>query len=1126
MKDLQTFKHSTFGLLVILMLASCGQNPGRETEANHSGNSESQPLFTLLSPTYTGIQFNNELIESETVNTFIYINAYNGAGVAVGDLNGDHLPDLFFAGNTVSDRLYLNKGHLKFEDVTESAGIETGRGWSTGATIADVNADGWLDIYVCRAFDSDPKYRANRLYINQGDLTFTEEAEKYGLADTGYSTQATFFDYDKDQDLDLFVISHFHDHNLVHEISLERYNNPSHEASDHLYRNNGDGSFTDVTKESGTLTYGSGLGLVAGDINNDGWTDLFIGNDFQEPDVLFINNGDGTFRNGVKEAFRHISFFSMGADLADFNNDRLPDLVALDMLASDHYRQKTQMANMAPDEYDRNVLHGYHHQFMRNVLQLNNGNGTFSDIALLSGVSATDWSWTALLADFDNDQDKDLFVSNGLKRDIQDNDYKSELSKKLKGGFYEGHIDELLEMIPSTPVPNKFFTNNGDLTFSDQTETANLNQPGFSHGAAFGDLDLDGDLDLVINNMDSTASIYRNNSSGASHHYLRIRLQGPNSNRFALGAKVTIEVGDTIQYQELTLTRGYKSSVEPILHFGLGKATHADRVYVEWSNGSQSLLTQVPADQILEINIDTAPSTNTDPWETIVEPLFTEANPSSEIDFRHVENPYNDFIREVLLPHKTSQFGPKISIGDINQDDLDDFFIGGALDQSGALFKQSQTGTFEKVAGPWQQDAGQEDLGSLFFDADSDGDLDLYIVSGGNEFPADSPLLQDRLYINEGNSHFVHSKDSLPTMISSGGCVIAADYDQDGDQDLFVGGRLVPRRYPHPARSYILKNEGGRFTDATKEIAPSLVEPGMVSSALWLDVNKDEILDLVVVGEWMPVSIYQQEDGKFTNQTEAYGLAESTGWWNTIIAEDLDADGHTDLIAGNLGLNYKYHASPEEPFHIYGKDFDLSGTPDIVLGYYQDGICFPVRGMQCSIQQIPGIAEKFATYNDFALASLPQIYGVTKLERAIHYEANEFASCVFYNSDTGKFKKQPLPLEAQIAPLQGLVCRDFNSDGKLDLLLAGNFFVSEAETGRADAGNGLLLNGTNERSFQAMSIEKSGFYAPGDVRDLQIVDRTANKRPIVLVGNNNGPLQIFHLNENPIDSPTTNTQRQ
>ncbi|KAA3621883.1 MAG: hypothetical protein DWQ02_26995 [Bacteroidetes bacterium] len=1092
----------------LVLLQACNNS----TETNNSSES---PLFSLLEADESGIHFNNVLQESPSVNTYVYFNAYNGGGVAIGDINNDNLPDIYFTGSMVENKLYLNKGNMQFEDITSNAGVGGRNDWTTGVTMADVNNDGLLDIYVCRAYNNNfPELAANLLYINNGDLTFTEQAQAYGIADQSWSTHSTFFDYDLDGDLDLYVLNHLKVNTLDHGFSLANFTNPVHERSDHFYRNNGNGTFTDVTVEAGVLNYGVGLGVVSGDVNNDGWPDIYVANDRQEPDILYINNGDGTFENTIHQAVRHTSYSSMGVDLSDFNNDGQLDMMVCDMMAQNNYRRKTQMFGMNPQDFWMIVADGYHYQYMRNVLQLNNGNGTFSEIGQMAGVAKTDWSWATFFADFDNDGLKDLFVSNGIKRDIEDNDFKIELEKKLKDGYYEGSIEELVNMMPSNPIPNKIFRNNGDLTFSDKSSDFGITQPCFSNGAAYADLDLDGDLDLVVNNINLTASVYENNArKDLANNYLQIQLSGENGNLFALGAKVSVKSGDLQQHQELTLTRGFKSSVEPKIHFGLGSHSQVDEVVVTWPDGTQSRLNDIAANQLLEIDKTGAKEGLPDPWGNKHTPLFTDISKTSNADFQHSENEYDDYLKESLLPHKTSQFGPKIALGDVDGNGWDDFFIGGASGQAGVLYLQNDESDFRESSGPWQRDRAYEDIGALFFDADNDEDLDLYVVSGGNEFEQDSPLLQDRLYVNLGNGQFERATDALPEMLTSGGCVSAADYDGDGDLDLFIGGRLIPGQYPFAPRSYLLQNDNGKFTDVTAETGNDLLSPGLVTTALWTDFDKDEDLDLILTGEWMPISFFENNNGNFTNQTEKYGFDHTTGWWNIIIEEDFDGDGDMDYVAGNLGKNYKYKASDYEPLHIYCSDFDKTGTYDIVLGYYDDGTLFPVRGRQCSSEQMPFLKEKFPTYDQFAKANINDIYGDEALESALHYQAKLFTSSYIENQGNGTYSIRPLPIQAQIAPVQGLISRDFNSDGNMDILLSGNFHVSEMETGRADAGNGLLLLGDGKGNFQPTKISESGFYAPGDVRDMVLLNSDSEGSPLIIVANNNDRIQVIKHEE-------------
>ncbi|MCH8905411.1 MAG: VCBS repeat-containing protein, partial [Bacteroidetes bacterium] len=852
-----------------------------------------------------------------------------------------------------------------------AAGIE-GDGWCTGVTMADVNADGFLDIYVCRSYDDDnPQKRGNLLFINNGDQTFTERGEEYGLNDISHSTQATFFDYDLDGDMDVYVINNPRWH--VDEARFEKQKNPQLEESDKLFRNDGNNHFKDVTIESGIINFGFSLGLAAADVNNDGYPDIYVSVDHSEPDYFYINNGNGTFTNSTGSSLKHISNFGMGMDLADFNNDGLIDIVVVDMMAEDNFRQKTQMKGMSPKTFWNMVDHGYHYQYMRNTLQLNNGNGTYSEIGLLAGITSTDWSWSTLMADFDNDGLKDIFVSNGFRKGLRDNDFLIEVKKmKVEAKKTSEHVDiyEIEEMMPTGELlSNYLFKNNGDLTFREVTTEFGLTDQAFSYGAAYGDLDNDGDLDLIINNLDDQTFVYRNNATDQlENNYLRIHLKGSGNNKLGIGAKVTIEHGNSMQYQELTLTRGFQSSVENRLHFGLGTIDKVDRVKVVWPDGKQQILNNVEVNILLVIDQSDANIPSGESLEQ-VNLLFSELTTRIGISFTHKENDFDDFEKEILLPHKMSQFGPNIAVGDVNHDGLDDFYVGGASEQAGSLYIQNEDATFTEISGtPFERDRICEDIGAVLFDSDNDGDLDLYVVSGGNEFDPASKYLQDRLYLNDGLGNFTKSKSNIPEMISSGSCVVPGDYDGDGDMDLFIGGRVVPGRYPFAPSSYILNNEGGIFSDVTEEIAPGLSDQGLVTSAIWTDFDNDGSKDLIVVGEWMPISFYHNNSGKFENKTEEFGFGNSTGWWNKIIEGDFDKDGDMDYVAGNLGLNYKYTATVEEPLHIYCYDFDRSGTFDIVLGYYNGGTCYPVRGRQCSSQHMPFIPQKFPNYNSFGSA--------------------------------------------------------------------------------------------------------------------------------------------------------------
>ncbi|MCH8330557.1 MAG: VCBS repeat-containing protein [Bacteroidetes bacterium] len=1102
-------------LLVACLFISCdrGLVEDNTSDTPTSVENNSPSLFTKLSPDHTQVKFVNSLKEFSHINHYNYINVYNGSGVSIGDINNDGLLDIYLTGNLIGNRLYLNQGNMVFKDITGSARVASKNGWNTGTTMVDINNDGFLDIYVCRAFnDHYPKENKNQLFVNNGDLTFTEMGKKYGINDPRNATQATFFDYDRDGDLDLYVGNHPREYSTKVEFNLAKWMDPKLEESDILYRNNGDNTFTDVTIEAGILNYGFLLGVVASDINNDGWTDIYVGNDHSEPDRYYVNQGDGTFKDEIDQAFKHISNFSMGTDIADFNNDGLLDIVVVDMMAEDNYRQKTQMSPMATEIFWFFVNNGYHYQYMRNVLQLNNGNGRFSEIGQMAGISTTDWSWAVLMADFDNDGYKDLFVSNGYRKNYRDNDYKIKKEKIMQKAKLSGttvDVQTLTKMLSSTKLRNYYFKNNGDLTFSDRTTEFGFDELTFSNGASYGDLDNDGDLDIVINNLDDPVSIFQNNSfDSPGHNYIRFKLEGAELNPNGLGTKVTIYTPEGRQYAEATLTRGFMSSVEPALHFGLGKTDLVDSVKVIWPDGKTFMLGPTSANQHLVLNYKEAEDSKS---ETTTSKTLMSAVDLG-IDYRHVENIYDDYFKEILLPHQMSRFGPNISVGDVNGDNLDDFFVGGAIEQSGSLYIQTASGTFVKKNIPvFEQDKNHEDLGSLLFDADGDGDMDLYVVSGGNEYPPNGRLLQDRLYTGDGQGNFAGDNSLLPIMLTSGSCVVPGDLDGDGDLDLFVGGRVVPGRYPVAPRSYILQNNKGSFTDITAEVAPDLVKPGLVTTALWTDIDNDGKIDLMVSGEWMPIKIFINKDGKLQDRSVDYGLENTTGWWFKLIQCDFDDDGDMDYVAGNLGLNYKYKASIEEPFHVYSHDFDENGHLDIVLGYYNQGDCFPVRGRQCSSDQIPDIKNKFLNYKSFGNATLADVYG-DKLNDALHYEATQFASSYLENDGNGHLILSPLPNEAQISVVMGMVPFDVDNNGLLDLILAGNFYVSEVETGRADAGIGLVLLGDGSGKLQPIPAYESGIDAHLDVRDLVIIEKTASGTPIILVANNDNVLQSFKLN--------------
>ncbi|MEM8888811.1 MAG: VCBS repeat-containing protein [Bacteroidota bacterium] len=1069
-------------------------------------------LFSSLSSEVSHIDFANHITESDSLNYFTYPYLYLGAGVAVGDINNDELPDLYFTGNQVSNKLYLNKGNLVFEDITESAGVGGGDRWHSGATMVDINQDGYLDIYVSVSGKSGNQ--ANQLFINQGNNTFSEEAESYRIADKSTSIQSTFFDYNQDGLLDLFVANY---PNVRVSMGNQYYKNKMDqnriEDSGHLYKNNGNGTFTDVTEESGVRRFGLTLGIIAADFNNDNYQDLYLSNDFNVPDYFYQNNGDGTFSEIAQLTTTHTSMFGMGIDAADFNNDGYTDFLQLDMTAEDYKRSKTNMASMQPQTFYEAVDLGFNYQYMQNCLQLNNGvnnqgQAIFSDISRLAGLATTDWSWGALFADFDNDGWKDVFISNGVKRDVNNNDVNMAYEQARMFG-QETNRD--FTQMPSTPISNYAFQNKGDYTFTKVSKEWGLDQKGFSNGFATADLDKDGDLDLVINNMDAKASLYINESQDKEHNFIQIKLKGSPENPLGLGAKVSIKTAVGTQQQALTLSRGYQSSSEPMLHFGLGKEKQIEEIIVVWPQGGRQVLPAQSANKtfIIEHN-----STIVDQAKrpVSVEPKFEDITSQASVDYTHVEDEYNDYEYEPLLPHKNSQLGPALSQGDVNQDGLDDFFIGGAAGRAAQLFIQNQQGEFTVSSGPWEAEARFEDTGALLFDADKDGDLDLYVVNGGNDPSKGSAYFQDRFYINQ-NGNFSKASTSLPKITASGLEVVAADYDGDGDQDLFVGGRIVPGKYPYPAQSYILRNEGGkdqelRFVDVTEKVAPELKEAGLVTTALWEDVDLDGKLDLILAGEWMPIRFFKNQGDHFEEVGESSGLGESSGWWYDLQKADLDGDGDMDYFAGNLGLNYKYKSSKEKPFEIYANDFDENGSTDIVLSHHKSGQQVPLRGRECSSQQVPAIAQRFKTFDLFADASLADIYGQGMLDQSLHYQIHTFAHHWIENKGNGAFQMHQLPIEAQFSSIKALHVFNYNEDEYPDLLIAGNLYQAEVETPRADASKGLILIGSAEGRFHAIPPYHSGLFLDGEVRDIQAIDLVDGRKGF-LIGRNDLPLQLY-----------------
>ena len=1063
------------GVAMILLLGAACQSVESE-----------KTLFESLPTQRTGITFSNQLEETYAFNILDYNSFYSGGGVGVGDFNKDGFPDLYFTGNQVSSALYLNRGNLRFEDVTATAGVGT-QHWASGVAVVDINQDGWPDLYVCRSGYPEESRRTNQLFVNQGVNaegvpTFEEQAAAYGLDDTGYTTQAAFFDYDKDGDLDAYLLTAYQENNNPN-IPKPKHPGKTFPSTDRLYRNDG-GQYQPVSQEAGIEHEGYGLGLGVADFNRDGWPDVYAANDFIFEDRMYINNQDGTFTDRSANYLSHQSRFSMGMDVADFDNDQQPDLLVLDMMPPENERQKMMSMAMTEDLFELARQRGYQAQFSQNVLQRNNGlrpdsSVSFSDVARLAGVHQTDWSWSALFADFDNDGMKDIFVSNGIPKDITNNDYiKFRDTRAARATDYEAAKKELLEHInqlPDAHHPNYFFKNEGNLSFSDQSRAWGITEFTCSNGAAYADLDRDGDLDLIVSHLNAPAEIFENHSVQQSqNHYLRLRL-APAPSLDLVGTEVQITHGAQQQLLVYNPYRGFQSSVEDRLHFGLGADSVADKIVVRWTDGVVQVLTNVAADQ--ELAVTYQPSATPPPTVGPVEdaPVFRAVNYGT--DFVQQENPFNDFKVDPLLPWRYSQSGPCLAVGDVNGDGRDDFFVGGAATYAGTLFLQQAGGAFTQKKLP---DVNFEDTDALFFDADQDGDLDLYVVSGGSEY-THPQAHQDRLYANDGRGNFTHQPGALPPITGSGTCVAAADYDGDGDLDLFVGGGLLPDQYPQCSPSYVLENTKGTFQDVTARVNPALQAPGIVSAALWTDLNQDEQPDLMVVGEWMPVQVYENQQGRLVDRTEQWQLGETSGWWSSLAAGDFDEDGDTDFVVGNLGLNTRYRGSAAESLTRYAGPLNADAKTDVILTQYLPDNqgqrrAFPVASYDALTRQMVELKKKFPSYASFASATVEDILSDEQLKKA-SVDSITVLESVFLENQGDHFQIHDLPTEAQLGPAQDLLTGDFDGDGHLDVLLVGSQRATPATEAWYDAQTGLFLHGTGRGTFRAIPSYQSGFWA-------------------------------------------------